>query len=72
MAKTKQVLHLVYFGHEYKVIKHYGVKGNPYRIYQLYCDIGNDGFPHSHKKCVEAYENLASCFYWFLEHRIGF
>lgn len=72
MPKTKLILHLVYQGKEYKVIKHYGVKCNPYRIYHLYADIGSDGFRHEHKKCVEAYENLASCFYWFLQHNIGY
>ena len=70
MAKTMQVLHLVDHGNEYLVIRHFG-KTNPYRIYHCYRDIGADGFPHDHKRLMEQYGNLASCFYWFIDHRIG-
>lgn len=70
MAKTRQVLHFVDFGKEYMVVKHYG-KINPYRIYHLYTDIGENGFPVHHRKCMEQYANLESCFYWFLENGIG-
>ena len=71
MAKTKTVLHFCDFGKEYKVIKYYG-ELNPYRIYHLYRDIGKNGFPVDHKKLMEKYANLASCFYWFLNNDIGF
>lgn len=70
MAKSRQVLHLVDQGKEYKVIRFYGVT-NPYRIYHLYRDIGADGFPHDHKRMVEAYGNLHSCFCWFIQNGIG-
>lgn len=68
--KTRQVLHFVDLGKEYSVIKHYG-KTNPYRIYRHYSDIGPDGVMHDHRKQVETYANLESCFYWFLQNNIG-
>ena len=70
MSKTRTILHFVDYGKEYKVIKYYGTT-NPYRIYHLYADIGVDGFRHEHQKLMEAYVDLRSCFYWFLQHNIG-
>ena len=70
MSKTRQVLHFVDFGKEYKVIKYYG-EVNPYRIYHLYTDIGKNGFPVHHKKLMESYCSLEGCFYWFLQNGIG-
>lgn len=68
--KTKQVLHIVDQGKEYRVIKYYGAN-NPYRIFHYYREINEHGFPTEHRKLMEAYGNLESCFYWFIEHGIG-
>ena len=71
MAKTKQVLHLVDQGKEYRVIKVYGVN-NPYRIYHYYNDYNKRGFLTEHRKLRESYGDLVSCFYWFIQHGIGY
>ena len=68
--KTKQVLHVIEYGEEYRVIKHYG-KNNPYRIYQDVRTIEN-GVLKERRILRESYGNLASCFYWFIDNNIGY
>ena len=68
--KTKQVLHIIDNGKEYRVIKYYG-KNNPYRIYQDIRTI-EDGVLKEKRILLDSYANLASCFYWFLDHDVGF
>lgn len=69
-TKTKQILSFCDYGKCYKVIKYYGTT-NPYRIYHFYNDYDNHGFLKEHRKLMESYGNLESCFYWFIEHGIG-
>lgn len=71
MQKTKCVLHFVYFGKEYRVIRYYG-ETNSYRIYHYFNDYNKRGVITEHKKLMAKYDNLASCFCWFLDHNIGF
>ena len=65
MAKTRQVLHFVDYGKEYKVVNEINCFDRPYRIYNIYNEIGKDGFIHSHKKLVERCDSLGECFRWF-------
>ena len=67
--KTKKIIHFINRGKEYKVIKIYGIN-NKYRIYHLYNTIEN-GRLKQHKKQVAKYEDLTSCFYWFIQNNIG-
>ena len=69
MYKSKTVIHFVDYGKEYKVIKIYG-SNNQYRIYHLFNTIEN-GRPKAHKKQMEKYADLTSCFYWFINNNIG-
>lgn len=69
--KQKQVMHFVDLGKEYSVIKVYGAKANPYRIYHHYNTIDENGFLRKHRVCVEKYGNMESCFYWFIQNGIG-
>ena len=71
MAKTMQVVYVNDYGKCYKVIRHFGDIYNPYWIYHEYNDFKVGRLVH-HRKLMGKYANLASCFYWFLNHNIGF
>jgi hypothetical protein len=71
MAKTRQVLSFCDMGKCYKVIKYYGTT-NPYRIYHYYNDYNKHGVLTEHRKLMESYGNLVSCFYWFIQNNIGY
>lgn len=64
-------------GHHYKVIfdttkkDSNGFLKNPYRIYKVEFVPRQYGVTES-KRLMASYANLASCFYWFIENRIGF
>lgn len=68
MAKTRQVMHLVDFGKEYKVIKTLDCMADyPYKIYHCYYDYdGKHTYPTYHKKMVAKFELLGDVFYWFM------
>jgi len=69
--KTRQVMHFCEYGKEYSVIKIIDSKeNNPYRIYHHYSDIGPNGRLHDHKKQMEKYADLYSCFCWFIQNNI--
>jgi len=69
--KTKQVMHFCEFGKEYSVIKILDSKeNNPYRIYHHYRDIGADGQIHEHRKQMDKYADLYSCFFWFMQNNV--
>ena len=72
MPKSRQIMNFCDMGKHYSVVKFYGVKTNPYRIYHHYNDFDDSGRLKEHKKLMEKYENLASCFYWFIQNNIGF
>ena len=65
MAKTRQVLKFCDQGKEYKVIKEIGVWDRPYKIYNLYRDLDQYGYPRNHKKLVARCDSLGECFKWF-------
>lgn len=69
MPKTRQIMKFCEYGREYSVIKVYG-EVNPYKIYHHYRDLDANGYPHEHRKLMEEYGNLGSCFYWFLQNNI--
>ena len=66
--KQRQIMSFCDFGRAYKVIKVYGAKSNPYRIYRIYNAPNKYGFITEHRELCESYENLASCLYWFLQN----
>ena len=70
MVKTRQVMSFCEHGKAYKVIKVYGA-ANPYRIYHIYNDYNKYGYITEHRKLMESYANLESCFYWFIQNNIG-
>ena len=73
MAKTRKILHFVDQGKEFSVVKVYNDPHyNPYKIYEHYRTFDANGYPKDHRKLRESYGNLASCWYWFIEHNVGF
>lgn len=70
MSKTRKVLDFCDCGKCYTVIRHEG-DINPYWIYHHYSDYGVDGFLHHHKKLMEKYGDMQSCFWWFLQNVYG-
>lgn len=70
--KTKQIMSFCYYGKEYKVIRNYKEKNNQFCIYQIYNDYNKHGMITEHRKLMVKYENLASCFYWFIDNNIGY
>lgn len=69
-VKTRQVMHLIDFGKEYKVIKLLNsAEEYPYRIYNCYYDYdGEDGRLAYHKKMVAKLQMLGDVFMWFMCH----
>lgn len=66
-VKTAQIMHIVDFGKEYRVIKRLGCTEEfPYRIYHCYYDYdGKHTCPTYHKKQVAQCELLGDVFKWF-------
>lgn len=71
MAKVRKVMEFNDYGEHYKVTFDSTRKRNPYRIYRVYSVYTNCGVRRS-VKLQESYANLISCFYWFIEHGVGY
>lgn len=65
--KTRQIMHFTNNG-EFFVIKNYKEKNNNYHIYKRYYAYDENGRVKQHKKQLAKYDDLASCFYWFLQN----
>lgn len=72
MAKVRktQIMHLVDYGKEYRVIKILSIDEDyPYRIYHCYRDFdGKHTYPTGHKIMVAKCELLGDVFAWFLRN----
>lgn len=71
MAKVRKVMEFTDHGDHYKVMFDSTRKRNPYRIYRVYTALTNFGVSQS-VQFQESYANLVSCFYWFIEHGVGY
>ena len=71
MAKTRKVLECTDYGDHYKIIFDGTKKTNPYRIYRVYSVFTDYGVRKS-VKLQDSFANLVSCFYWFIEHGVGY
>ena len=65
MAKTRQILKFCELGKEYRVIKEINVFDRPYKIYNMYRDWDEYGYPRDHKKLIARFDSLRECFKWF-------
>lgn len=69
-VKTTQVMHLVDFGKEYRVIKRLNcMEEYPYRIYHCFYEYdARRGYNSYHKKQVAQCQLLGDVFAWFLRN----
>ena len=70
MAKVRKVMEFNDYGEHYKVMFD-STKRNPYRIYRVYTVFTGIGARKS-VQLQESFANLISCFYWFIEHGVGY